>query len=213
LRVAHTFNMKIEKTIINPGIADNDFPLLRMYAEALEVSKKLPEDVCFIETGTRNGDSAMVFLKAILDSGKKRWLFTVDPYGDKPYGVGNIVSSTYGYDEQHYRNAMYSLSKYAWDNDLLHYHYRMLSQEFYKVAEVTEFWHSSAKVERKYGLVYLDGEHTFDAIKKELDFFLTRLVKGGVIIVDDISFITQNEISELPIQGEIEHNKLFYKHE
>jgi hypothetical protein len=212
LQEAHTFNMKIEKTIILPGIADNDYPLIDMYDEVLRVSKELPEDIVFVETGTRNGDSAMVILKGILDSGKKRWLFTVDPYGDKPYGIGSIVSSTYGYDEQHYRNAMMSLSKYAWDNDLLHYHYRMLSQEFHLISEQTEFWHKANKVQHKYGFVYLDGEHTFNAITKELEFFLPRLVKGGVVIVDDISFITEDEIKALPIQGEIKHNKLFYKH-
>lgn len=202
--------MKIEKRIVLEGIADNDYPLLKMYEEALRVSKELPENISFVETGTRDGDSAMVFLKAILDSGKKRWLFTVDPYGDKPYGVGNVLSTTYGYGEQHFRNALHSLSKYAWDNDLLHYHYRLRSQEYHKMAELTEFWHNGERVNHMYGLVYLDGEHTYDAIIKELDFFLPRLVKGGVIIIDDISFITEEQINELPIKGEIHHNKLFY---
>lgn len=181
-----------------------------LYDLALEASLKFPESVSFAETGTRSGHSAMVILKAINDSGKKRWLFTIDPYGDKPYGVGQVTSRTYDYGEQHYRNAMHSLSRYAWENDLLHHHYRMRSQEYGFMAENVEFWHGGDIVGHRYGFVYLDGEHTVEAINSELAFFLPRLEDGGAIVIDDIAMIG-DRIGELSVRGEIINDKYVYK--
>jgi predicted O-methyltransferase YrrM len=36
-----------------------------------------------------------------------------------------------------------------------------------------------------YAFVYLDGSHDPDVVQREIDFFLPRLMPGGIIAVDD----------------------------
>jgi predicted O-methyltransferase YrrM len=192
-----------EKNVPPVAIHPDDAPMIRFRELALEISRSLPEDASFCEVGTRSGDSAILLLDAIRESGKSRWLFTVDPYGDKPYHGAD----SYDYGEQHYRNAMKGLSDFAYEHDLLHCHYRMRSQEFGWMCENIEFWYGRGTHRQKYGFVYLDGEHRVEAVAKELEYFLPRLVPGGVIVIDDIGMLG----GAVPLDGEIALGKLWYR--
>ena len=107
--------------------SSNEIPGLEYFKErALEISKNIDEDYIFCEVGTREGNSAIQLLDAIKESDKKRWLFTIDPYGHKPYRATTDMDPRgreFDYDEQCYRNGMMTLSTFAFNNDLLHYHW------------------------------------------------------------------------------------------
>lgn len=198
----------MQKQVVDGSIHPDDKPILYFYQRALEVANNLPEDCWFAETGTRSGDTAIVLLRAINESGKKnRWLFTIDPYGDKPYETSTGVHTSFDYGEQHYRNALHSLSKYAWENDLLHCHYRMRSQEFKFMQDNVEFWFDHKKCEPKYGFVYLDGEHAHKPVEEELAYFLPRLCSGGVIVIDDPEYF---DLKKLSIDAEVIEDKIYY---
>lgn len=196
-----------KKEIVTDVLNQKDEPMVMLFNLAKECGS-LPQEYSFVETGTRSGHASILMLKAIKETNNNRWLFTIDPYGNKPYGHGKDIYTNFDYGEQHYRNAQYSLSKYAFDNDLLHYHYRLKSEEFEKVKSLTEFWHNGGKVEPKYGFIYLDGEHTTKAVLKELEYFLPRMHPEGGIVIDDVSLI---DVDALPIKGEVKHDKLFVK--
>jgi len=184
----------------------NEIPGLKYFRErALEISKKIDKDYIFCEIGTRAGDSGIQLLDAIKESNKKRWLFTVDPYGDRPYRATTDMDARgryFDYNEQCYRNGMMTLSTYAFNNDLLHYHWRMTSDEFmHSIHEenihAIEFWYDKKKIDYKFGLVFLDGEHYEDIVLNEFEWFKDRLIDGGLIIIDDIKNIWQtNYIDE-----------------
>ena len=97
----------------------------------------------------------------------------------------------FDYDEQCYRNGMMTLNTFAFNNDLLHCHWRMTSKDFMDKIESIEFWYDEKKMDYKFGLVFLDGEHYEDIVMEEFDWFRDRLIKGGLIIIDDIENIWQ----------------------
>uniref|UniRef100_A0A6M3L5C9 Putative methyltransferase n=1 Tax=viral metagenome TaxID=1070528 RepID=A0A6M3L5C9_9ZZZZ len=173
----------------------DEIPGLEYFKErALEISKKIDNEYIFCEIGTREGNSAIQLLDAIKESNKKRWLFTVDPYGTKPYRATTDMDARgryFDYDEQCYRNGMMTLNTYTFNNDLLYSHWRMTSKDFMDKIESIEFWHDKKQIDYKFGLVFLDGEHYEDIVMKEFEWFKDKLIDDGLIIIDDIENIWQ----------------------
>ena len=191
-----------------------------------ELANTMPEDSIFCEVGIRSGDSAMISFEAIKNSNKNRWFFTVDPHGNKPYLIRTDSYAESIYPDQHHRDAMYTLSKYAYENNLLHTHWRMTSYDFMKHIEDIEFYHDGEKIEYKFGFVYLDGEHHIKIVKDELEWFKKRMVSGGMIVIDDADFVipdyylelngmTREELVKFNLGEDtyLENNDIYYKHE
>jgi hypothetical protein len=164
-----------------------------LYKKALEKANTLPEYIPFLEVGTRAGGTALSFLFAIKESGKKkRPLFTVDPYGEKPYLKGNeILYSHYGEDFQ--RVAMHMLSKFCLDNKLIHQHWRMTSLGYMGIRNQIDIWYEEKLLENTYGLVYLDGDHEENTVAAEINYFFPKLCSGGLLVIDDSEHIINSQ--------------------
>lgn len=164
-----------------------------LYAQVLEKAKQLPEDMPFLEVGTRAGGTALAFLFAIKESGKRnRALFTVDPYGNKPYLRGSEVLNM-DYGEHFYRTAMRYLSQYAFDHRLRHQHWRLTSLDYMLVRGSVDVWYDGVLVGNTYGFVYLDGDHEENTVAMEIEYFYPRLCSGGLIVVDDSEHIVESQ--------------------
>jgi predicted O-methyltransferase YrrM len=182
---------------------DHPLYLEEVYEAALEASKRLPSSYIFLETGTRSGGSALAILQAIEDSGINRWLFTVDPYGMKPYNVGDeVVGLDYG--EDHYRRAMKVLAEYAFDHKLLHSHFRMKSIDWMRAFDNSEFWFEERKMAPKFGFAYLDGDHDSRTVRHEY-IWLKNHTEGVSVVVDDAHYLDENILK----LGTLKHNRLF----
>lgn len=181
-------------------------------SKALEIARTVESLAAFVEVGTRSGNSAFALLSAIKESEKPRWLFTIDPYGFKPYQDSRAIHTDNDYGEQHYRNAMRGLSQYSYDNNLLHCHWRLTSFDFMKIADSITFWWDGHSRPMKFGFVFLDGEHHNDVVMPEVNWFKERTVDGGVIVIDDVQHLDLTLINELLPGYEVEGNKLYYKH-
>jgi len=166
---------------------------------AKDYSGKLSPELIFVEIGTSKGISALRILKGIKESGIQRWFFTIDPYGDKPYRQGEETLYETIYGEETFRKTMFELNKYAYQNNLLYCHWRMLDSDFMRYFPEMEFWHKSQKIKNaQFGFVYLDGEHTKEIVLKEFEWFYSRMPKGGIIIIDDVRFLgMENGIEDL----------------
>ncbi|MBM3251082.1 MAG: class I SAM-dependent methyltransferase [Candidatus Nealsonbacteria bacterium] len=179
-----------------------DFFYSQIYEKALE----LPEDFPFLEVGTRAGGTSLLFLKAIGDSGKKnRFLITVDPYGAMLYpGQGD------SFGEKYRRRAMKAISDYCFYNELNHFHFRLTSFQFYQVWKISDFWDRERKMNKKFGVIFLDGDHSDAVCKKEIQFFQNFIVENGLLVIDDKdkeNYYT-DVLKEKPI---VNNNRLFYK--
>lgn len=159
-----------------------------LYRVALEKAQSIPWGIPFVEIGTREGGSALLFLEAIRASKIPRPLITVDPYG-LAYISGPDHYQPIG--EERYRQAMKMLSEFSHQHRLTHIHQRMTSEAFMKMWPEIGLWIEGEQInKRPFGLVYLDGEHTEDAVNLELDWLLPQMIPGGLIIIDDIECIT-----------------------
>lgn len=135
----------------------------------------------FLEIGTRSGGSALLMLK-VLDRVygalgiRPPQVFTVDPYGSRPYeGVPHI------YDERHYGQMKKNLAPYT-----NHIHYMMDSELFLRELDSMYLWTDGAKRSfNQFSLVYLDGSHDPAIVWSEIHATLPRIVAGGFLIVDD----------------------------
>lgn len=178
--------------------------LEQVYEVALKASQELPENSMFLETGTRSGGSALAVMQAILDSGKtNRWLFTVDPYGMKPYKQADeVVELDYG--EDHYRRAMKVLADFALENKMNHVHFRLKSLEWMQKMSACEFWFDGRALTPNFGFAYLDGDHDTDTVTHEI-MWLKRYNPRPIVVVDDAHYL-KDELLKL---GTVQDDRLF----
>jgi len=179
-----------------------DLPNEYLKLQVKKLSEKFSPDIIFIEIGTATGNSAKWILNGINESEIKRWFFTVDPYGDKPYKTSAGISNNMDYGEKSYRRAMLELNKYTYENELLYCHWRMLDSDFMKIFPEIEFWHKGGKIKNpQFGFIFLDGEHIPDVILKEFEWFYERMPSGGMIAIDDINYLDMEEGTKSLLKG------------
>ena len=172
--------------------SDSQEKIAPLFDVALELAKTLPQEAIFIDVGTRAGGSAGAMMMAVHESQRPRWVFTVDPHGGRVYRAGNEVVPRM-YEEGLYKEAMKYLSQLAGEYNVHHCHWRLTSQDFMRIWPDIGFWYAGAEIPKTFGLVYLDGEHTEEAVSQEFSWFEPRLVEGGLVIVDDIRYYRQKE--------------------
>lgn len=175
------------------------------YGEVLMKASFLPEQFPFLEIGTRAGGSALTILKAIKDSVcPNRFLITVDPYGEMWY-----ENRFDHYGEKYRREAMKFISDYCYENSLNHFHMRLTSFNFYEVWKMFNFWDGEKAMEKVFGFVYLDGDHTDRIVNREITFYRDIIVSGGLLVVDDQSEKTKYS-SFIEIEPTVNSNRLYY---
>lgn len=186
-----------------------------LYEKILKKVQELEKGIPFLEIGVRGGGSSLLFLYAINEGEKgreKRPLITIDPYG-KSYDTSTGHYLPIG--EETYRQAMKLLSDYCFENNLVHVHYRMTSKDFMKTWETSNLWIDGETInDKKFGVVYLDGEHTEQTVSEELLWFLPRMSRDGLIIIDDTEHIISSNIKEINRifeHGEQHLNRVYFE--
>lgn len=170
-------------------LSDHNQDLGYLYELALDKAKHLPDSTPFVEVGTRSGGTTLLFLHAIANSGKPRLMFSIDPYGFKPFMQGNrTLYDLYG--EHYWKIAAKHIANMCADSNLIYYsHWKITSLDFIKIYDQIEIWHNGEVFRDKFGFVYLDGDHCESTISQELAWFSPRLHQFGSIIVDDSEHI------------------------
>lgn len=145
---------------------------IRLYKEVYKLASIFDSDFPFIEVGNRIGGSAMLIMWAIKNSGRRRPFYTVDCHGTMP--IDEI--------EKYYMDFMFNVSNYAFEEKINWIHFRMKSVDFIKIYELMDFY----KDFKRFAFVYLDGNHNPNTVEEELAYFIPRIVKGGLLVVDDV---------------------------
>jgi hypothetical protein len=136
-----------------------------------------------IEFGTRAGGSALLFLGMIeaIYASQRPFLFTVDPYGYKPYNGGDQVASNL-YGAQNYNRARQALGSFV-----NHAHWYMQSEDFLERMGECPYWHLG--IERSVDdltFAFLDGDHSWESISHDLIYLLPLMNPKGLIVVADV---------------------------
>lgn len=200
-------------------LSDHPNNLETIYALAKMAAEQTADGAWFVETGTRSGGSALITLKAIKDSGRKHFLLTIDPYGELDY-----MGAKLDYGDHRYREAMYHITKYAYEWNLNHIHLKMKSQEVVQIAKAggLNFYSNNERVfpprewiqndgtadaypvyEQAFAFVYLDGDHSPETVEEELSYFKNHMYPTGYIVIDDPRFYEHvPERNDLPVLKE-----------
>lgn len=167
-------------------------------SETLKVLPGLP----IVEIGTDGGTTAFWAMKALKDNNDKRWFFTIDPYGDKPYKAGDsLMGKEMKYNDAHYRGTLGAIKKYVSEHDLNHCHWKLTSLDWMKIWPQIEFWADGEVVKDRFAFAFLDGDHNWNPVYDEFKWFYERMPKGGVICIDDFNLLNGEPEVRLRFRG------------
>lgn len=142
-----------------------------------------------VEIGTRNGGSALLFLR-LLSLVYKHWhpplLLTCDPYGGKPYAEGLQAEGqplAQPYWDENYLAMKKLLSPFA-----NHAHFLMSSHEFLAKVPDATYWYQGMECQfgSRTAFVFLDGEHEAESVLTDLNLIFD-LWHPGLVVVDNVT--------------------------
>lgn len=138
-----------------------------------------------LEVGTWMGGTALVLLEMLEElyhASDRPMLFTIDPYGQKPYAGGDAPATAGLYGAGDYAMAKALLAPYPH-----HAHVHLEARTFYESLVGKAYWHGGQKRPiTSFAFVLLDGEHAATSIAWEVQSFARHLAPGGVLVVDNV---------------------------
>ncbi len=161
---------------------------LTFAARACALAQELAPSGPVLEIGTRCGGSALAFLDVLAETYPEHYrpmMFTVDPYGAKPYlgGEGNPVASAARiYGDPQYLQMKEWLAPYPY-----HAHFLLRGADFLRRLGGCPYW--LAGHERTIGgfsFAFLDGDHDYVTIDEELGLLMPLMHPNGIVLVDNV---------------------------
>ena len=169
--------------------SDQDLASLNFLTATFLAAHGAAPDGLSLEVGTRQGGSAWLFLRLLRlmygsGDGIAPPLFTVDPYGGKPYAGGDGAEATAGLygpaDCQQMKRLLLDFPN--------HQHFLLTGTAFLRLA-AERYWRNGKSIEFRESITFalLDGDHSAEAIKDELHALFTWgwMKPGGLVAVDD----------------------------
>jgi hypothetical protein len=166
-----------------------DYHILEQCAKDIKGVEGL---VC--EVGTREGGSLQIIINALLDnSDTGRHVISVDPYGNIPYyGENGITRFDYTNDMK--KRALKNLYAISENKDFNLVTLTLTDAQFFnRFADGVPVYDREERIIDKYAMVFLDADHSVEAVRNQVAFFLPRLCDGGFIIVDDVDWFVGNQ--------------------
>lgn len=140
------------------------------------------------EVGVREGGSSYMIMKTLKLMGKQRPHVAIDPYGNIDYTHWETdVCSCTGYNNEMKSGALGRLYEWCKQNDYNLIFLPLEDTEFFsRFADGVPVYDQVKTLQNEYALVFFDGPHSTEAIRKEIDFFAPRMVEGGMWVFDDV---------------------------
>lgn len=188
--------------------SDAGMERLRWYAlqwsEVMDAIGDPPPNLQVIECGTRYGGSALLWYRLGLErfgAHHTPFLWTVDPYGGKPYQHGNKKVS-HNYKDTHYAKAKQLLATMH-----AHGHWRLRSLDFFAHVVGLPFWRDEQEhvIGRPAAIVFLDGDHDMATIRDEVAAARPLLHPAGRILIDNV----ESDGQTVPMLRELDGGVVF----
>lgn len=183
------------------------------------VSKIKGVEGALVEIGTRRGGSAKMIIDTLVQNGDtNRSMFCIDPYGNIEIPCTNLnmtlhnpdreiegdpqskeITSTqrFDYDNTMRNRIIPSLYYYAYNAGLNFTFFCLEDTEFFnRYADGVPVYNEYKKMVNEYAFFFMDGPHDNESVNKELEFFVPRMPKGAVIVIDDTWMYSHEEIVE-----------------
>lgn len=150
-----------------------------------EIMQKAPKGI-FIDVGTRKGGSCIL----ALNQPNSTICISVDPYGGKPFKMMEGHTSTEFSDDMGI-DTMDRLAREARRLRKIHMHYRMPSHDFLELDHTLWVGSDQARLkDLQFSFVLLDGDHTDEAVSKEIELLEGRMKSGGIVLIDNTDWLS-----------------------
>ncbi|NBT09117.1 MAG: class I SAM-dependent methyltransferase [Chitinophagia bacterium] len=162
--------------------------------------KNVPGIVC--EIGTRRGGSLKVIVDALISSENLgRNVVCIDPYGNIDYPPGELEGNRplkLDYTNDMRNETLPALYEYLQGKPVNVVFHCLEDTEFFdRFSDGVPFYNQYKIIENTYALVFFDGPHTLEALKKEVDFFDPRSVAGSMWIFDDVELYPHDQLEQI----------------
>ena len=148
-----------------------------------EYAKKVNEDDCIVEIGSYRGKSSLCLGLGSLH-GKKPKVYTIDPHATFVGINGGVFGSKDM--KEFYKN-------------VINYH---LGETIYQISlpsfDVGKTWR------QRIGLLWIDGDHSYEGVKQDFVSFSEHVVGGGYILFHDAYMKSVQRLI-----NEVKENKIF----
>ena len=140
------------------------------------------------EIGVREGGSTKIILDTLKNTNQNKVHIAIDPFGNIDYEHWENRKEKIDYTNKMKNNMLTHLYSYCSTNNMECLFFPLEDTEFFKrYSDGVPIYNNHKYIINTYALVFFDGPHTTEIIKKEFDFFCNKIPKNGVIIFDDIN--------------------------
>ena len=179
---------------------------------------KLEDTVLTGEIGLRKGLGSTTIMEAVIAKGVINYRhIAIDPYGNLNYKhYDNRPAYTADYTDNMKVQTVSELSKYkefAFFEFTDEYFFETMGEGYPFTIQGQTY------LLGQYSVVHLDGPHTSQAVQKEVDFFMKRMAKNSLLIIDDyktmnlktVRWFLEGKMGFVPIVEQ--ERKLIFKRE
>lgn len=140
------------------------------------------------EIGVREGGSTHIILDILKQTNQNKIHIAIDPFGNIDYTHWENTIQKIDYTNKMKNKMLMNLYTYCDKNNMEVLYFPLEDTEFFKrFSDGIPIYNENKYIINRYSLVFFDGPHSVSAIKTECDFFIERIVEGGVFIFDDIN--------------------------
>lgn len=171
------------------------------------------------EIGLRAGGGSRHIIEALVESEQRyRTHIAIDPYGNIEYETSEGLVTRHDYTNHMRNQCMQELYQYATEKDINVLVFLLEDTEFFnRFSDGVPIYQEVKRLATHYALVHFDGPHAKEPLQKEIDFFVPRIIHGGMFVFDDINNYNHQEVEEalLPRGFELVErgsNKASYRH-
>lgn len=139
------------------------------------------------EIGVREGGSSQMILETLKKTNQNKVHIAIDPFGNIDYEHWENKKEKLDYTNEMKNKMLQRLYMYCASNDTECLYFPLEDTEFFKrFSDGVPVYKEKKYLINTYALVFFDGPHTTDLVKKEFDFFNEKIPLGGTIVFDDI---------------------------
>lgn len=165
-----------------PIIGHSSGELYARLEELVEGALRRDGEGAVLEIGTAQGGSAAALMRGIAASKVSARLVTCDPWGGKPYPMsGSVYGDSLAWDALEGLGALAAQLKVHWQ------HERRAGLTFLEHVARHGFWQDGRQHQFRWALAFIDGEHVWETVGKELDLVYEALQPSGVIVCDNVN--------------------------
>lgn len=166
------------------------------YGILLEALKMSPNQGLTCDIGIRKGRSSQLIMEHTAQFRQNHTHISIDPYGSIGYHATTYLPpGVTDYSNQMRRETVYNLSKIAMQLNVNLFFLPMEDSEFFiRFADGVPVYQETKELVNEYGFVFVDGQHSLEAVRAAVNFFSTRMAPNGVLMFDNTDVYDHGQV-------------------